>query len=202
MISEGTIQRMIDGAIERLRARVRGMIVSGVVKVLTDGAGFQRVQVDGRADELIDDAEALSPHGFTSRPSAGAEALVFAVEGNAANRVALVFSRSTRLKTLAEGEAALHIGVEGQVVHLKANGDVVITPGAGGGVYLADGAATKRVALAEEVDDRLGKLQLGLDTHVHATAAVGPPVAPTPVPGVMPVGTLPSTAATDVYAKG
>lgn len=202
MIGESWVRAMIDKAVDSLRARVRGIVVQGVVKALTDGAGFQRVQIDGRADEVIDDVEALSPHGFTSRPAAGAEALVFAVEGNAANRVALLFSRSTRLKTLEEGEAALYVGNAGQLVHLKANGDVVITAGAGGAVYLADGAATKRVALAEEVDDRLGKLQLGLDTHVHATAAVGPPVAPTPVPGVMPVGTLAPTNATDVYAKG
>src|SRR5690606_7758341 len=102
-----------------------------------------------------DGVEVLTPPGFTSRP-AKAEAIVFAVHGNPSHRLALLFDRTTRLADeLEDGEAALYVGRAGQMVKLladgsvevkakgdggstdssvilKANGDVVITPGAAG----------------------------------------------------------------------
>ena len=67
-------------------------------------------------------------------------------------------------------------------------------------VVLGDNASPQFVALANLVLDRLTKLQNAFDTHVHATAAAGPPSPPTAVPGVIPVGTLASVAATKVKA--
>jgi hypothetical protein len=70
-------------------------------------------------------------------------------------------------------------------------------------VLLTFGDATTAdfVALAGKVDDGLGKLQSAFDQHVHATAGTGTPSGPTIVPGVIPVGTLDSTAASKVKAS-
>lgn len=182
-----------------LESRVRALVARGQLRTWSDGEGLGRGQFVVLVDEVEDRVESLSMHGFCSRPAPGAEALLLAPGGDPAGRVALVFDRRKRLAgVLAEGEAALYIGNAGQVVRLKANGDVVITPGAGGSVLLGAEGATKKVALADDVDARLTKLQVALDSHVHATAAPGPPVPPTPVPGVLPVGALAPTGATKV----
>lgn len=202
-ISVQTLRDMIAARVGPLAARLASIVTRGELKTLKDSTGLQRAQVSLTADEVQDDVEVITPPGFTSRPAAGAEVLVLAVGGNSAHRVALVFDRGTRLvDELAEGEAAMHIGNAGQVVHLKANGDVVITPGAGAKVYLGDDGATKKVALADEVDDRLSAIQTAFDAHVHPTAAVGPPSVATPVPGVIPIGALAPTNSDNVYAKG
>lgn len=72
---------------------------------------------------------------------------------------------------------------------------------AGAEIRLGSTAAADLVALSSLVDDRIGKLQAALDAHMHATAAPGPPVAGTPIPGVFPVGALASVAATKVKAE-
>lgn len=66
---------------------------------------------------------------------------------------------------------------------------------------LGDKTAADFVALASLVMARLNALQQAFDAHVHATAATGPPVGPTPVPGLIPVGALASVAAAKVKAK-
>ena len=62
------------------------------------------------------------------------------------------------------------------------------------------GAAGQFVALANLVNDRLTKLQTAFDAHTHQSASPWPVLTPTPVPGVVPVGTLASVAATKAKA--
>lgn len=72
---------------------------------------------------------------------------------------------------------------------------------AGADVRLGGKTAADFVALASLVSDRLDKLQQAFDSHVHATAATGPPVAPTAVVGLIPVGALAPVAAAKVKAE-
>lgn len=166
MITMQTIRDAVEGAVRPLRDRVRGLVVRGAVKLLVDSGGLQRVQVACTAGEVAEDVEVLAVPGFTARP-ATAEALVLSVGGNVSHRVALIFDRTTRLAgELAVGEAAMHVGVTGQVVHLKANGDVVATPKAAQKVLLGDAAAAKHVALAEDVTARLDALAAAINGWV------------------------------------
>lgn len=217
-----TIRDIVRAEVRPLMARVGNGIARGVLKVLDDDTGLARGQSTTQADQVADDIEFLTPYGLSFRAATGAETLVMSIGGSARHLIGMIFDRRIRLKgELAEGEVALHIGVADQLVHLKAdgeiviragtdggtitvkpNGDIVIEPGAGKDVYLGDGAATKRVALADDVDDRLAALQTAFDAHVHPTAAPGPVSPPTPVPGVIPVGALATTASTNVYGKG
>lgn len=222
MITPRTIEDIVARRLRPLLARLNNSTTRGVLSTLDDSTGLARGQTSTGADQVADDIEFVTPYGLSSRPAAGAESIVWSMGATAGHLLGMLFDRRKRLKgTLAAGEVALHIGVTGQLVHLKAdgevviqagtaggvvtikpNGDVVVVPGAGGKVYLGDAAATKLVALADDVDNRLGKLQAALDAHVHPTAAVGPPSPPTLVPGVVPVGVLAPTGSTNVYGAG
>lgn len=222
MITLKTIDDVVRRRLAPLLARLNNGISRGVLSTLDDEKGLARGQTSTGADQVADDIEFVTPFGFSSRPPAGAESLVFSVGATAGHLLGFLFDRRVRLAgSLAAGEVAMHIGVADQLVHLKTdgtviiragtdggtvevkpNGDVVILPGAAGNVYLGDGAATKKVALADDVDARLLKLQKAFDAHVHATAAVGLPSPPTPVLTLIPVGALAPTASTNVLAKG
>lgn len=222
IITLRTIRDIVDARVRPLLARLNNVASRGVLSTVDDEQGLTRGQTTLGADQVADDIEFASPYGLSSNPAAGAESVVWAVGATAGHLLGMIFDRRIRLKsTLAAGEVALHIGVADQLVHLKTdgtiilragtdggtvtikpNGDIVILPGAGGNVYAGDAAATKKLALADDVDDRLGKLQAAFDSHVHATAAVGAPSPPTPVPLVIPVGALAPTASTNVYGKG
>lgn len=161
------MRQMIEAVVGPLRARLRGAIVRGVLKVLDDGAGLQRAQVTCNADEISEGVEVLTPPGLSSRPAAGAEVVVLSIGGNPSNRVALVVDRANRLAgTLAEGEAALFVGNAGQLVRLKANGDIVITPKSGQNVYIGDALAVTHAAVAEQVQARLDGLKTAISAWV------------------------------------
>lgn len=163
MITLRTLEDVVKRAVAPLQARVRGLVVRGLVKVLNDSGGLQRAQVSCTADEVSDDVEVITPPGITARPSS-AEALVLSVGGNQAHRVALLFDRTTRYKDeLAVGEVALHMGHGDQLVLLKANGNVVVVPSVAAKVLLGDAAASKRVALAEDVTARLDALKTAIN---------------------------------------
>jgi hypothetical protein len=100
------------------------------------------------------------------------------------------------VRDLYPGVAAL-VAAGGAVVVVTDDGTVLVE----GAVIRLGRAAGQKVALADEVKDRLDKLQQAVDTHVHATAAPGPPVPPTPVPGVIPVGPLLPVGASKVEAE-
>lgn len=69
-------------------------------------------------------------------------------------------------------------------------------------ITMGDPALADFVALSTKNDANLTRLQAAFDAHVHATAGgTGTPSPPTAVPGVIPVGALPSTAATKVKAS-
>ncbi len=220
MITERSITDIVLGYLRPLRARIDNAIARGVVKNLDDTAGLARGQSTTAADQVADDIEFVTPYGISFRPAAGAETIVWSIGGFAGHLLGMIFDRRIRLKaTLAEGEVALHIGNAGQVVHLKADGsvevrasddaggsvvltalgDVIVTPGTDCGVFLGDGAATKRVALADDVDARLADIQAKFDAHVHPGVVAGP--GSTAVTVTL-IGPLAPTASDNVYGKG
>lgn len=162
----------------------------GTVKAIDDSQGLARGQSTAGADQVDDDIEFVGPWGVSFRPAAGAETILWSIGGNAGHVLGMIFDRRVRLKdTLDEGEVALHVGVAGQVVHLKkdgsvvvrgkdvagaaggtvtltAGGDVVATPAAGKKVLLGSSDATDFVALAALVKARLDGLKIAFNTWV------------------------------------
>lgn len=193
------VRTLVREEVRRIRGQVLGAVARAVVTQINTAGGSTRATIDLHADEQREDVEVLEPYGFTSTPPSGAEGVALMVGGDAAHHIVLaVGDRSLRLRGLESGEVALYAG-DGQVVLLKANGDVVITPAAGRNVLLGDDGATKRVALADEVDARFDAIKALYNTHVHAGVTVGPGSTGT-TPSV--IGTLAPTNSTNVYAKG
>ena len=103
---------------------------------------------------------------------------------------ALTLGSDTGTRVTLDADGALEI-TQGSTVRLRLDPDGTVHLGSDAGEF---------IALANLVNDRLAKLQAAFDAHVHATAALGPPSPPTPVPGSIPVGPLASVAATKAKA--
>lgn len=217
MITIRTIEDIVRRHVRPLLSVLRNGTSRGVLRTIDDSTGLARGQASTVADQLADDIEIVTPYGLSFLPAAGAEVLSWAINGSASHILGMIFDRRVRLAgTLAAGEVALHIGVADQLVHLKADGeiviragtdggtitmrpsgDVIVVPGASGNVYLGDDGATKKVALADDVDARFASIKTTFNLHTHATAPVGPISVPTGL-----IGVLAPTASTNVYGKG
>lgn len=209
------IKALVDQAVEPLRARVRGAIRRAILVSLDNSGGLLKGQLELTKDELTDSVELISPPGLSIRPE-GAEVLAFAVSGNSNNLIGIPWIRGKRLtgNDLEAGEVALHIGNTDQVVRLKNNGDIqiqaetnggtvlvksdgdiVVTPGASGQIYLGQDGAAKKVALAEDVEANFDTIKTLYNTHVHGGVTPGPGSS-----AVTPslIGVLPPVGATKV----
>ena len=69
------IRSLLGAAVDDVRARAAGMVLRGVVRLVTEAGGLRRLQVTARKGEVFDDAPHWEPLGLTSRPLAGAEAV-------------------------------------------------------------------------------------------------------------------------------
>lgn len=226
MITASAIKQAIANVVDPLRARVAGVVRRAVLRTFDNGPGMATGAFAITDDDIdvADEVEVINPIGVSFRPGKGVEAILLAVGGNPAHRVAIPFARGKRLTgdDIVEGEVALHIGIDGQVVHLKqdgsvevrakkvggssggsivlkANGDVVVVPSAAGNVFLGKDGAAKKVALADDVDARLTAIQAKFDAHVHPGVTAGP--GSTAVTAT-PIGVLAPTGADNVYGKG
>jgi len=75
----------------------------------------------------IGDAAAWFPYGLHANVPAGELAVMFAMNGNPESRVVLPGSVKSRPHPLAVGEVVLYHPGTGAMVHLKANGDVLVS---------------------------------------------------------------------------
>lgn len=92
-----------------LIVRVRGMVVRGVIKLVTDTYKIQKIQASLLAGELKDGLEHYQGYGITSNPPVGMEILTVFCGGDRSNGVVVaVGDRKFRLKGLQSGEVALY----------------------------------------------------------------------------------------------
>ena len=93
------------------------------------------VQVQGLGDQALEAARFL-PWGFASQPVSGGQALVVFVGGSQSAPVVLGEEvKGAPASALASGEVMLY-AQGGASVHLKANGNVLVQPGAGGKIEI------------------------------------------------------------------
>ena len=110
-----------------LLRRLRLMVGRGVVRLVDDAYGRQRVQVAVLDGELADQIERFQDYGLTSNPPAGSEAIVLNVGGSRDHAVAVcVEDRRFRLRSLKPGEVALYTD-EGDVIHFKRGHEILIS---------------------------------------------------------------------------
>jgi phage baseplate assembly protein V len=173
-------------ALRPLRNQLTNLVARAVVSLADDSLKMQLLQLTIGEGETRDGAERFQQYGLTSVPLEGAEAVVLSVGGRRDHLlVVAVDDRRHRLKDLVAGEVALYTD-EGAKVHLK-RGRIVVEDSE---IRLGSDSASNFVALATQTNQRLANLEAAFNAHVHATAATGPPVGPTPVPSLIPVETV------------
>ena len=69
------------------------------------------------------------------------------------------------------------------------------------GLVIVGSAATDFVAQANKVKTELDKVRTAFNSHVHATAAVGLPSTPTPVPTVIPIPPILAMESTNLQSE-
>lgn len=94
-------------AVDDVRARLRGMVLKGVVRLVEEAAGVRLLQVTGRKGETFPDAQHWEPLGMTARPRDRAEALILQLSPNL-TIVVQVVDRRHRPTDQDEGEAGLY----------------------------------------------------------------------------------------------
>lgn len=153
-----------------IERQVRALVTRAAVYIVDASGLRQTLQVQARADEVLDGVEHVEPYGLTSHPHAGADAIVLRVAGASSHPVAVVVGdRRYRLTGLASGEVALHDD-QGAYVRLSPTG-IRVVPAAGqlvelGGTGLGPALG---VVTGDGVDPYTGQTYLVLGS---ASAAV------------------------------
>ncbi len=92
-----------------IKRRIMLAVARGIIESVTDSTPLQQVKVSLLADETIGKLDRVQNYGFTSVPKANSEAVVLFLGGNRDHGVVIaVDDRASRLKSLAEGDAAMY----------------------------------------------------------------------------------------------
>jgi phage baseplate assembly protein V len=114
----GQLQKLIAP----LNRRVRLMIARGVLSLIDDAPGVQKVQVKLLAGEVRDGLERVQQYGFSSVPPVGSEAVVIFVGGNRDHGVVIgTEARGQRHAGQAAGTVAVYDSA-GHVIVLTPSG--------------------------------------------------------------------------------
>lgn len=118
----GTLEKVL----RPIQRKLRLLATRGVVKLVNPATLLQELQIAALGDEVLDRIEHWEPYGYTSRPLAGAEALLLSLGADRDHTVAVnVADRRFRLKGLLSGEVALYTD-EGDVIHFKRGNELLI----------------------------------------------------------------------------
>ena len=107
--------------------RVRLMLGRGVIRLVLDNEGIQKMQVSLLKNEIRSALERFQEYGFTSNPKPGAEAAIMFLGGMRDHGIIVgVEDRRYRIKGLASGEVAIYTD-EGDKIHLKRGNEIEVT---------------------------------------------------------------------------
>lgn len=121
------VRELIARALQPIKDRLAMVVGRGVLLALSADGGGARAQVNGVADETLDNLEYAQDYGLSSRPHPGAEAVMAFLAGLRSNGMVLrLFDRRYKI-ALQYGEVAVHDDL-GQRVHLTRTGIVATTP--------------------------------------------------------------------------
>jgi len=110
-----------------LKAKIRGLVIRGLVVLVDDSSGIQRVKVSGMAGELKQGVERLQQYGHSSNPPGVTEAVLVCLGGDRDNMVCIgTDSRLTRKKNLQPGESTIYNGLTGASVLLNLAGEAIV----------------------------------------------------------------------------
>ena len=180
------VMTVVNKLMAPVQRRVRLMVARAIVELVDDSKKMQSLQISIRQDELRDDVEHFQPHGFSSVPEDGAEAIVLHVGGGADHPVVIaVDDRRYRPRDLNEGEACIWTTQDGKRFYAKDDGEVHI------GADDEDLSDDQLVALAKLVKDEISALRdtvnnfvTTFNTHLHPSGMgpTGTPASPATSP--------------------
>lgn len=163
-------------------------VLSKVISTATDRMGRIIVKILRFGRDDVQTAVQVSPFGDDSNPTKDMVA-VYAPTSEMGKQVIIGY---LNVKSLAEvgGKRLFSTDANGNkkaVIYLRSGGDIEI-----------NGDKDNMVRFSEleksfnQLRDDFNKVVTAFNVHVHASAAPGPPVPPTPVPNSVPA--IPSTA--------
>lgn len=112
--------------IQRILSKIANLVGRGIIKLVNDAGGIQKVQITGLESELLDNLDRLQEYGLTSNPPVDSECIFIALNGQR-NRSVIIGTEDKRyrLKGLENGEVALYDDL-GTKIHLKRDNQIQI----------------------------------------------------------------------------
>jgi len=120
------LTKTINQAFSKVKSKVMNLIkFSGVTLVLKDDRKFSRAQVTYLGQ--TSDVTTMYPYGIYANAPIGSLALMFNIQGDEANKIAILEHYESRFKGLLSGEVIHGNPISGSHVKYAANGDVILT---------------------------------------------------------------------------
>lgn len=180
----------LERLLRPIRARLAGVLVRGVWRLVYPGGGMRLGQVSLLKGQSADRVEAPENYGFASEPLPGAEAFAGRIGASPDHTVVLVVAdRRYRLQGLATGEVAIYDDLGSQIV-LRRGGAIEIV--ASGGVSIqgdlqvsGDVSVDGSLATTGDVGDAVGTLaglrqKYNVHTHGETGGTTSPPTPTDP----------------------
>ncbi|EMK5462991.1 phage baseplate assembly protein [Vibrio cholerae] len=120
------VKRYIDRLLMPVRRRLYSMAGRALITAINEESQRQKFQILIDSDESMDDVEHFQHYGFSSVPPKGSEALVLALNGNNAKRVAINAEKKD-LRPKGEGSDVFLYHEEGHKIGFLRNGKVHLT---------------------------------------------------------------------------
>jgi len=113
--------------LEPVVKRVRLLLGRGIVRLVNDAGGLQKMQLSLMGNEVRSNIERMQEYGYSSVPLDGAEAAVLFIGGARDHGIVVATDdRRYRIKSQKPGEVAIYTD-EGDKIELKRNNQIKIT---------------------------------------------------------------------------
>lgn len=118
--------RYVDKAVSRIQRRIISMITRAIVVDVIEDLQRQAIQITGESNESGDNIERFQQYGFSSVPPADSEAIIAALKGNLAQRVALAVEKK-ELRPQGDSLDVFIYHAEGHSIQLTKDGKCIIS---------------------------------------------------------------------------
>jgi len=120
-------ERDLKRILEPLYRRIMQVVARAVIKSTDDSGAIRKAQIAVMAEDTLDGVDQIQEYGFTSRPLAGAQAVVITVNGSRDHPVIIATDDGRYRVKLENGEACLYDD-QGQFVKIARAKIDITTP--------------------------------------------------------------------------
>ncbi|HVB67988.1 MAG TPA: phage baseplate assembly protein [Acetobacteraceae bacterium] len=165
------------GYMERLLARLHGIVGNGLLNLVTDTAGVQTAQVQLSPNDIRDNVPVAYHFGFSAAPPAGSNAVVVSLGGEATTTIVIATGNAgSRPKNLTAGQVAVY-DASGSILTLTGDGNATLKLSNASGTLALTGNLTVTGDITDHSQDGTGKSMKVMrafdDQHVHGGVTTG-----------------------------